>query len=278
MVAIHGPKRKSKQSSSTVLVSIIIGCSIVLVIISLFLYRNEWNPLSYESSSSILNPICSVSSIRTLAPEELHPVAGYRHMVSPPDGGKLTLMCCETTKGNLSVLLHHRWAPLGVARLLEMVERRYFDTKVPLFRCTDACQFGLAGDPNMTKMFDSSIVDDPMWLPPGPEYRYSKEGVRRYPPGVLTYAGGGQNSRSNQFVLTLEANQYMGGGSPWEVPLGELMGAESFDTLAKFYTGYGENGPGQGLLHREGNSERIVNEWPLLDYILSCSVVDEIEF
>ena len=31
------------------------------------------------------------------------------------------------------------------------------------------------------------------------------------------------------------------------------------------------------LLAREGNSERVQKEWPLMDYILSCTILDETE-
>ena len=198
-------------------------------------------------------------------------------MVTPPQGGKLALVCCETTKGNLSLLIHHKWAPIGVARFLEMVESHYFETRVPLFRCTNACQFGLAGDPQATKRFNERLQDDPMWLPPGIDHRQNEHGVKRYPQGYFTYAGGGNHSRTNQFVLTLKPNKFMGGGSPWEVPMGELVGNESFDTISKIYTGYGEKGPSQGLLHREGNSIKVQTGWPLLDYVTGCRVVDEAE-
>lgn len=197
-------------------------------------------------------------------------------------------MCCDTTKGSFHVLLHERWAPIGVPHLLGMLEGGYFDTDIPLFRCTDACQFGLSSNKTLTKAFGKSIPDDPLWLPTGPEHRFSSgpEKIKRYPKGVLTHAGGGKNSRDVQFVLTLKPNKFMGGGSPWEVPLGEVVeagggnpnnnGDESFVdvTLPVIYTGYGEKGPGQGLLRREGASEKVRDNWPLLDYVLRCSIED----
>ncbi len=218
---------------------------------------------------------CPVTSIRSLSEEELEPRAGSRHMVDPPKGGKLTLVCCETTKGPFSVLLHHVWAPIGVARLVEMIQSSYFSTKIPLFRCTDACQFGLAGDPEATKQYNTRLVDDPIWLPPGKDHQMNDQGVKRYPEGMWTYAGSGPNTRSNQFVITLKPNPFMGGGSPWEVPLGEFVGGSSFEVLPKIYNGYGEKGPGQDLLRREGNSKKVQEKWPLMDYILSCNILDE---
>lgn len=198
-------------------------------------------------------------------------------MVTPPQGGKLALVRCQTTKGSMSLLIHETWAPIGVARFLEMVESHYFETKVPLFRCTDACQFGLAGDPEATKRFDTKLQDDQMWLPPGKDHRQNERGVKRYPQGYFTYAGGGNHSRTNQFVLTLKPNPLMGGGSPWEVPMGELVGKESFDTISKIYTGYGEKGPSQGLLRREGNSIKVQSDWPLLDYVTGCRILEKTE-
>ncbi|KAL7575578.1 hypothetical protein ACA910_020151 [Epithemia clementina (nom. ined.)] len=236
---------------------------------------NDKNPVSRQFEGALEEDCPIVSISHQLSPSELHPIKGSRHMVTPPDGGPLTLVCCNTTKGSLSLLLHKRWAPIGVDRFLDMVRSQYFSSKAPLFRCTDACQFGLAGDPSLTKQYDTHLQDDVMWLPPGPDHRYNTQGVRRYPAGMLTFAGSGPHSRSNQFVLTLMPNQFMGGGSPWEVPLGELVGESSFVTMSKFYTGYGNHGPSQGLLRREGNSERVQTQWPHLDYITSCSIVDE---
>jgi cyclophilin family peptidyl-prolyl cis-trans isomerase len=98
--------------------------------------------------------------------------------------------------------------------------------------------------------------------------------VKRFSKGFLAYAGSGKNSRSNQLIVALQNNEGLGGGSPWEVPWGEVVGDESFATLDKIYTGYGEKGPSQGRLSREGSSKAIFEEFPNLDYILSCEVID----
>mmetsp|Transcript_50114 Transcript_50114/g.121421 ORF Transcript_50114/g.121421 Transcript_50114/m.121421 type:complete len:338 (-) Transcript_50114:166-1179(-) len=242
-------------------------------------------------SGDIFSQYCPVSSISSLSPEEIRPKAhntkdgspSSRYVVDPPSGGKLTLVCCSTTKGNFSALLHHRWAPKGVERLLSMIKSKYFDSEeeggspVPLFRCTDACQLGLSSNPNMTKRFDTRIDDDPLWLPTGPTNRVNEHGVKRYPGGIWTFAGSGPNSRTNQMVITLKANQFMGGGSPWEVPLGEFVGAQSFDVLSKWYTGYHEKGPSQKILRQQGVSSFVKQQWPLMDSILSCQIIDEDE-
>lgn len=136
------------------------------------------------------------------------------------------------------------------------------------------CQFGIAGNPEYNKPYKQSLRDDKNWLPEGPTNRRSEHGVKRFNKGYLAYAGGGKNSRTNQFIIALKDNERLGGGSPWEVPWGEVVGKESFSTLDRIYTGYGENGPPQGRLSREGSSDKIRKEFPQLDYILGCTLMD----
>jgi hypothetical protein len=148
-----------------------------------------------------------------------------------------------------------------------------------LMRCIKKflCQFGIAGIPSYNKPYNGKgnlLMDDRNWLPEGPTYRINELGVKRFGKGYLAYAGGGKNSRSNQLIVALADNERLGGGSPWEVPWGELVGKESFDTLDKIYTGYGENGPSQARLSREGSSKGVEEEFPNLDYILGCNVID----
>jgi len=57
--------------------------------------------------------------------------------------------------------------------------------------------------------------------------------VKRFRKGYLAYAGAGKNSRGTQLILAFQHNEYLGGGSPWEVPWGHLQGSESYETLAK---------------------------------------------
>ena len=98
---------------------------------------------------------------------------------------------------------------------------------------------------------------------------------KRFAKGYLAYAGGGRDSRGNQFIVALEDNGPLAGGSPWEVPWGELVSTESFETLGKIYTGYDEKGPPQGELGRLGMTPSMKEQFPLLDYIQSCVLVDE---
>ncbi|CAB9509499.1 PPIases accelerate the folding of proteins. It catalyzes the cis-trans isomerization of proline imidic peptide bonds in oligopeptides (By similarity) [Seminavis robusta] len=220
---------------------------------------------------------CPYKSIDDLTEEEHHPVKGKRHTVTPPQGGSLHLVCCQTTKGPVNALVHEKWAPLGAKHFLDMVKSDYFSSTVPLMRCVKGfiCQFGLNGDPKLNKMWRHGFPDDPNWLPEGPTNRKNEDGVFRFAHGYLAYAGGGKNSRGNQFIVALKPNQKLAGGSPWEVPWGELVGEHSFDTFSKVYTGYGEKGPPQGKLSNQGVTEELKQQFPLLDYVTGCRIVDE---
>ncbi|KAL7486441.1 hypothetical protein ACHAW6_012045 [Cyclotella cf. meneghiniana] len=247
--------------------------------------RNKASDIRRETyklkNNSEINDSRTIHSLKDLTPSQLHPQAtSNRHIVTPPiDKIPISLVSCHTTKGFLHIVVHPSWAPLGANRFLRMVNTGYFSSKVALMRCLRnfICQFGIAGDPTYNIEYNGSgknLKDDPNWLPEGPSHRTNELEVKRFAKGYLAYAGGGKDSRSNQFIVALNDNERLGGGSPWEVPWGEVVGEESFATLDKIYTGYGEKGPSQGRLSREGSSEEIAKEFPMLDYILSCDVVD----
>jgi cyclophilin family peptidyl-prolyl cis-trans isomerase len=259
------------------------------------------NIISSPSSSSR----CPYASLSDLSELERYPKAtANRHIVDPPPDTRVTLVCCTTTQGPWNIAVHESWAPLGSARFLEIVRAGYFTRQeprdrqerqereepdadadigdnddryygVPLMRCVHnfLCQFGLAG--GRSRQFKASIVDDPQWLPEGPEHRSNDAGAKRFARGYMSYAGGGTNSRDNQLFVALRDNGPLGGGSPWEVPWGELVGEHSYQTLDRIYTRYGENGPSQQFLWEAGSLAKATKKFPDLDWILSCDVVDE---
>lgn len=106
---------------------------------------SEGNVKSYSSNINADNNVqCPINAISELTAEEQHPVAGDRHMVTPPAGGAIHLVCCKTSKGPLNIMVHEKWAPLGAGRFLEMVKDDYFSSTVPMMRCIRnfLCQFG----------------------------------------------------------------------------------------------------------------------------------------
>lgn len=229
--------------------------------------------------------VCPYTKLSDLTPAERYPKASAtRHIVDPPaddntttiNNNKVSLVCCHTSVGPWSILVHPSWAPLGARRFLEMVRAQHFSSpKVPLMRCLDnfLCQFGLNGE--SSRRFASSLKDDPQWLPAGPTHRKNALNVKRFSKGYFSYAGGGVHSRTQQLFVTLADNGMLGGGSPWEVPWGELVGTHSFETLDKIYTGYGEEGPSQQMLHGDTAIEQTERDFPELSWILGCQVIDE---
>jgi peptidyl-prolyl cis-trans isomerase A (cyclophilin A) len=224
-----------------------------------------------------LNDLTDTERYPKMASVNHYPTDRRRHMVLPPQDGNVTLVCCHTTVGPWNIMIHHHWAPMGAQRFLNMVQSQYFDTGVPFMRCMKdfLCQFGLNGQPNAMRPYHTLLQDDPNWLPSGPTYRIDPiTQIRRFNRGYLAYAGAGPNSRDVQFIVALQDNGPLGGGSPWEVPWGELVGTHSYETLSKIYTGYDEKGPSQALLHKADALKIVKEQYPLIDYIQSCFVVD----
>lgn len=236
----------------------------------------KYNPARAKSRNEEKLP-CIYQSLNDVAEEELYPKKGERHMIDPPQGGKVSLVCCDTTAGPLNILAHHKWAPLGAERFMAMVTSGYFNTSVPFMRCVPGflCQFGLNSDKAKRADFHETILDDPNWLPQGPKFRQNENGVKRFAKGYMAYAGSGENSRSKQLIVALKGNGPLAGGSPWEVPWGELVHKESFDTLMAINTEYGENGPPQAQLGRQGMTDEMKRKYPRIDYINQCMLMDE---
>lgn len=222
------------------------------------------------------NYMCPYMKLTDLSANERYAIASKdRHMVTPPHDDGVTLVCCETSQGPWNILVHHSWGRNGARRFLDLVEIHYFHARVPLMRCVDKflCQFGLNGS-NLMKQFRKTIPDDENWLPKGKEFRINADNVKRFQKGYFAYAGSGPNSRNLQFIVALNDNGPLGGGSPWEVPWGELVGEHSYRTLDKIYTGYGEKGPKQGTLWKANAIEYVESHFPKMDFIESCTIVD----
>lgn len=183
---------------------------------------------------------------------------------------KTTRVKCETTAGKLLIDVHRDWAPHGSRRFLDMVNSGFFDTRVALFRAVEnfLCQTGVAGDPMVHREWRKrgEIPDDEQWL----------KGPKPMKRGYLSFAGSGENSRVTEFFFAFTDLQL--GASPWEVPFGTLVTQTSFDTLDRFYVGYGDvkrfggNAPNQGRMYKDGLNYLLPN-FPNLDYIEKCEVV-----
>ena len=189
-----------------------------------------------------------------------------------PASDNVTLVQCSTTKGPLSIAVYTGWSPLGAPHFLELVRSGFFSTKVGLFRVVKnwIVQFGIAGDPAVHKFWRrrGSIKDDPQWLP-------MHQKGKRFKRGMISFAGGGPNTRNTEMFIALADNGL--GGAKHEVPFGILVGQASYNTLDAWYSGYGElsvfggQAPAQGKMYNRG-LEYLESGFPQLDYITSCNV------
>lgn len=197
--------------------------------------------------------------------------------------------------GPLNIAIHPTWAPVGAENFLNMVKTGFFSSNVGLFRAIKnfIVQFGLAGSPAVQRKFEmeflqDNLKDDAQWLGKAgvildirSEWIYENScslldrnglGVPRFQQGYISYAGAGPDTRRTQLFFTFEDSAHLGAAA-WEVPFGQLVGEESFETLSKINTEYGED-PSQEKINYQGN-KYLEKEFPNLDYIESCEITAE---
>ena len=161
----------------------------------------------------------------------------------------------ETSKGDVVVRVVRAWAPLGADRFRELVASGFYDGArffrvVPNF----VVQFGIAGDPALTKKWDKTeIQDDPV----------TQSNTR----GRLTFATSGPNTRTNQLFINLKDNvrlDKMGFSA-----FGEVV--EGMTVVEELYSGDREK-PDQDRIEKEGNAY-LLREFPKLDFITTARIV-----
>lgn len=110
-------------------------------------------------------------------------------------------------------------------------------------------------DKDLRKFARKTIPDDPKL----PE-------LRQFRPGLVSYAGGGENSRDAQLFISYGSAKSLG-AMPWETPLGEVI--EGMENVESFNSEYKED-PKQHLIH-EG-PKYIQENFPKLDKFETCTV------
>jgi len=138
-------------------------------------------------------------------------------------------------------------APLGAARLIDMLSTGYLDGArffrvVPEF----VAQFGLPADPKTAKKY-AQIKDDPI--------------VGSNTKGTISFASAGPNTRSNQLFINLGNNARLDGMG--FSPVGKVV--QGMDIVERIYAGYGEK-PNQGLITNDG-LKYLNQKFPKLSYI-----------
>ena len=193
-------------------------------------------------------------------------VAGVAHADASIDPAKATAKAPEvykvkmsTTKGDFVIEVHRDWAPLGADRFYNLVKLGYF-TDVVFFRVVKGfmVQFGIHGDPAVNHLWQPArIQDDPT----------GKQSNTR---GMVTFAMGGPNTRTNQIFINYADNARLDSmGFP---PFGKVIG-DGMKVVDALEGMYGEApSQQQPRIQREGNA--FLNaQFPKLDSIKSAKIV-----
>ena len=161
----------------------------------------------------------------------------------------------NANKGRFVVRFHPKWAPLGVARVLELVESDFFKD-VRFFRVLPnfMAQFGISGDPAMAAHWHRKVIqDDPV----------SQTNQK----GYVTFATSGKNSRTTQLFINFKHNQFLDGQG--FSPVGEVV--EGFSDVERINAEYREL-PKQAVIQTKGN-EYLQSKFPRLTFITSVRIL-----
>lgn len=166
----------------------------------------------------------------------------------------------NTTKGDVLILVHRDWAPLGADRFYQLTKAGFYDGD-RFFRAIRGfvVQFGINGDPKVNKQWSAiPIRDDPP--------KMSNK------PGTVTFATSGPDSRTTQVFINLADNSRL--DNQGFTPFGEVT--QGMDNVEKFCMDYGEgppngNGPDQAAITDIGNAY-LEEHFSKLDYIKTARV------
>ena len=168
----------------------------------------------------------------------------------------------QTTKGDVVILVHHDWAPLGADHFYELTKMGFYnDTR--FFRALKGfiVQWGINGDPKVNKDWSEiSIKDDP------PKVSNKV--------GTVVFAMAGPNSRTTQVFINLGDNSGSLDAQGF-TPFGEVI--QGMENVQNIYMDYGEgapqgSGPSQAAIADIG-TPYLEEHFPKLDYIKKAQII-----
>ncbi|MDQ2840035.1 MAG: peptidylprolyl isomerase [Acidobacteriota bacterium] len=169
----------------------------------------------------------------------------------------------QTTKGDVIVLVHRDWSPLGADHFYELTKMKFYDNNA-FFRALRGfvVQWGINGDPQVNKSWSEiTIKDDP------PKVSNKV--------GTVVFAKTGEpDSRSTQLFINLGDNSAALDAQGF-TPFGEVI--DGMENVIKIYTDYGEmapggTGPNPAAIADIGNPY-LEEHFPKLDYIKTARVI-----
>lgn len=169
----------------------------------------------------------------------------------------------DTTKGDVVILVHRDWSPLGADHFYELVKMGFYDHN-GFFRVIKGfvVQFGMNGDPKVNKSWSEiTIKDDPPKVS-------NKTG------SVVFAKTGEPNSRTTQVFINLGDNSASLDAQGF-TPFGEVIAG--LDNVMNIYSGYGDakpngEGPDQAAIADIGNAY-LEEHFPRLDAIKKATIL-----
>ncbi|MDQ2712150.1 MAG: peptidylprolyl isomerase [Acidobacteriota bacterium] len=171
----------------------------------------------------------------------------------------------QTTKGDVVILVHRDWSPLGADHFYELTQMHFYDNNA-FFRALKGfvVQWGVSGDPQVNKSWSEiTIKDDPPKVP-------NKTGT------VVFAKTGELNSRTTQCFINLGDNSAALDPQGF-TPFGEVI--QGMENVMKIYTDYGEissdgtgPGPNPAAIADIGNPY-LEEHFPKLDYIKTARII-----
>ena len=170
-------------------------------------------------------------------------------------------MRLETSKGDILLRVVRAWAPRGADRFHALVQAGYYDD-VRFYRVLPkfVAQFGLNGDPEVTRKWrESKIPDDPV--------------VKKNLRGTLVFAKGEPNSRTTNVFFNLKDSAALDRSG--FAPFAEVV--EGMEVVDALHAGYGDGppkgrGPSQERIVKEGNAY-LDKEFKDLDRLRKAALV-----
>ncbi len=206
--------------------------------------------------------LLAFAALSTFAPAAcgVPPKSAVRHVTAPPEYKVLL----QTTKGDVVILVHREWSPVGADHFYELVKAGYYANNA-FFRAIKnfVVQFGMNGDPKVTARWNTHpIKDDPSPKVP------NKTG------SVVFAKTGAPDSRTTHIFININDNSETLDSTGF-TPFGEVI--QGLDNVMNLYMDYGDAppngaGPDQDALASGGNAY-LKEHFPKLDYIVKASII-----
>jgi peptidyl-prolyl cis-trans isomerase A (cyclophilin A) len=162
----------------------------------------------------------------------------------------------QTTKGDIVILVHRDWSPLGADHFYRLVKNGFYNDNA-FFRIVPGfiVQWGMNGDPAVNRKWNSQTIPDD---PPKVSNKV----------GTVVFAKTSQpNSRNTQLFINLGDNS--GSLDPQGfTPFGEVI--QGMDNVMHLESEYGEK-PDQEAISMGGNTY-LKSNFPQLDYVKTAVV------